>query len=465
MLHESALKLLRDNPIKVASLPYVLTKGKAYLKRQLALNTEFCVETLPYNFELLDWLKLQKTQGRQIILCTASNDIIASEIADYLGLFDEVIASSETENLVGVAKVKRLEERYGLKGFDYVGNASADLPVWIASRHGIVVNATDTVVGNATTSCEIEKIFSRRSIDFKDCFRMLRVHQWLKNMLLFAPVVASHMIGDIETLATLVLAFFAFSMLCSAVYITNDLFDLEADRAHPKKQSRPFAAGNIPVWIGTICALGLFLVSVILAAFINGYFLIWLLTYFVLSSVYTWYLKRIVLVDCLMLAILYTLRIVAGAAAVGLGLSFWLLALSIFLFLSLSLVKRFAELQMLAVNGSKKVSGRGYLVSDAPLIQMLGIVSGYVSVLVLVLYLNSAAVVKLYEAPQYIWGAVIAILFWINWIWLKAHRGEMYDDPLLFALKDRASLYVAAVFGFCAIIATVGIDPAGLTLW
>jgi 4-hydroxybenzoate polyprenyltransferase len=272
------------------------------------------------------------------------------------------------------------------------------------------------------------------------------VHQWLKNLLLFVPVLAAHQIFAAQSWVSLAVAFLAFSLCASSVYIANDLLDLDSDRIHPRKRKRPFASGQVPVWMGVALAPVLLLISLGLAAAVGNGFMAWLVVYFVLTCAYSWGLKRLTLVDCLTLAILYTLRIVAGAAAAGLGLSFWILAFSVFLFLSLAFVKRYAELHSQAASGNEKVHGRGYYTSDAQLIQTFGITSGYASVVVLALYLNSDAVVQLYKSPQVIWGAVPLVLFWVSWMWLKAHRGQMHDDPLVFAVKDRTSIIAGVLF-------------------
>jgi 4-hydroxybenzoate polyprenyltransferase len=240
------------------------------------------------------------------------------------------------------------------------------------------------------------------------------------------------------------------------VYITNDLLDLESDRQHPRKSKRPFASGSLPTWIGVVLAPLLLLVSLGLASYVGTDFFKCLLFYFGMTCAYSWGLKRLILIDCITLAILYTTRIIAGAAAAHLGLSFWLLVFSVFLFLSLAFVKRYAELEVQMLHGKKKVLGRGYYTSDAPLIQTLGISSGYAAVLVLALYLNSDAVLKLYRTPECLWGAVPVVLFWISWIWMQAHRGNMHDDPLVFAIKDKASLVSGIAFALVLIFGTVG---------
>ncbi len=285
--------------------------------------------------------------------------------------------------------------------------------------------------------------------------RVFRVHQWLKNLLLFLPILAAHLISHFPSLVIILLAFVSFSACASAVYITNDLLDLESDRQHQRKRHRPFASGALPILYGALLAPCLGALSLILAWGIGTTFFSWVFTYLVLTTLYSFSLNRYVLIDCLTLAGLYTLRIIAGAAAVGVVLSFWLLAFSTFIFLSLAFVKRYAELQAQAGFGKSVVHGRGYKVSDAQLIQNLGITSGYTSVLVLALYLNSETVASLYTQPEIIWLAVPLMLFWISWVWLKAHHGQMHDDPIIFALKDRASLIVGLLLAAVFISATV----------
>jgi 4-hydroxybenzoate polyprenyltransferase len=446
MLHESALFLLKNKPLEAVKIPLWLSQGKATLKANLADGFNFDPALLPYDDRLLNWLKEQKGQGTSLVLCTASDIKIATLISNHLGIFDEVLATSSVVNLAGDEKAKALVARFGERGFDYAGNSSADIHVWQTARKAIVVNAPLKIQRSAESIAEVSKVFPPEGKSIKTWLSTLRVHQWLKNLLLFAPLFAAHEAHVIASWFALIVAFFSFSFCASAVYIANDLFDLDSDRMHPRKRLRPFASGKVSAIIGAAIAPGLIIVSAILALYVGQKFAIWLGIYFFITSVYTWSLKRLVIVDCLTLGMLYTLRIVAGAAVIDKQLSFWLLAFSVFLFVSLAYVKRYAELNIQLLNGSTKSHGRGYLTSDAPLIQALGIASGYASVLVLALYLNSEAVLKLYPRPEIMWAVVPIILFWVNWMWFKAHRGQMHDDPLVFAVKDKASLLAGLVF-------------------
>lgn len=457
-LHESAIRAVRGHPLQALRIPLWLAQGKAHLKQQLAALTEFDAAALPYNLPLIEWLQQQRAQGRRLILCTASDRSMAEAVAQHLDLFDEVMASDGQHNLSARNKAAALEARFGQRGFDYAGNSHDDLHVWQSARHAIVVNAPSSVEQGARQRCEVEQVFARDASSLGQLPRVLRLHQWMKNLLLFVAPLAAHQIPGVDTGASLLLAFLAFSLCASAVYVANDLFDLDSDRHHPRKRLRPFASGRVPVVKGVLL-VPLLLVNAFLFAIPVGLpFTGWLLFYFLLTCAYTWGLKRLMLVDCLVLAMLYTVRIVAGASAAGLSPSFWLLAFSVFLFLSLAFVKRYAELALQADSGRQQAHGRGYLTSDAPLVQSLGITSGYASVVVLALYLNSDAVVKLYQLPVVMWCAVPVMLFWVSWMWMKAHRGEMHDDPLLFAVRDKASLLAGLVFAVVLLLATRGVS-------
>jgi len=452
MLHESALKVLRERPWATLLIPLWLAQGKAVLKQRLADRSRFDPGSLPYNEELLTWLQQQKDAGRKLVLCTASHQSIAQAIADHLQLFDEVMASDGKTNLSGPNKAEALAARFVDTGFDYVGNSDKDLPVWTVAHRAIVVNGAEGLGDKARAVCDIEHEIPLRPRGLLTWLHVIRAHQWLKNLLLFIPLIATHEFSDLSSWLSLTLAFFAFSLCASAVYITNDLLDLESDRLHPRKRFRPFASGLLPAWQGVVLMPVLLAAGLAIALWVNMAFLQWLLVYLALTCAYSFGLKRLVLVDCLTLAMLYTLRIIAGTAAANLDLSFWLLAESVFLFLSLAFVKRYAELALQSQSGENKAHGRGYYISDAPLIQTLGVTSGYVAVMVLALYLNSDEVLELYRNPTVVWAAIPFMLFWISWMWMQANRGNMHDDPLVFAVKDKASLLAGLGFALVLVI-------------
>lgn len=456
MLHESALKAFRNRIWDVVQFPLWLSQGKAALKRALAERSSFDASLLPYNAPFLAWLKQEKARGRSLVLCTASDELIAKPIAVYLDIFDEVMASNGSINLAGINKAEALEARFGKKGFDYAGNSRADLAIWARAHGAIVVNASKALEHQARELCVVERIFAPTPFDASTFRHVLRVHQWLKNILLFVPLLAAHQLTNVEAWFSLLLAFISFSLCASSVYVANDLLDLESDRQHPRKRNRPFASGRVPVLAGVLIIPALLIPSILIGMLVGGNFLFWLTIYFAITCAYSFGLKQVMLVDCITLAMLYTLRIVSGAAAISNTLSLWLLAFSVFLFLSLAFVKRYAELEVQLLSGKEKVHGRGYFTSDAPLIQSLGVASGYASVLVLALYLNSEVVIKLYKSPGIVWGAIPVMLFWISQMWMQAHRGKMHDDPVVFAVKDRASLVAGVLFVFIILCGAAG---------
>jgi 4-hydroxybenzoate polyprenyltransferase len=438
-LHESVLFLLRESPISIFQLAVWLFGGKAAFKAKVSERIELDVTMLPYNKDLIQWLKEERRTGKLIVLCTAADKRVAKAIADYLGLFDEVLASDGITNNSGVNKRQLLDSRYGVKGYDYAGNSVEDIKVWMGSRRAIVVNGTDALTKRAAQVTTVSKVFQRKSWKFSHYSSMLRVHQWMKNLLLFVPLLAAHQIDNFESFSKLTLAFLSFSLCASAVYITNDLLDLESDRKHPRKRHRSFASVDLPIKLGAVLAPIFIMASFIAGLFVGKVFTAWLFAYFIVTCGYSLWLKRLALIDCQTLAVLYTLRIIAGAAVIDITPSFWLLAFSIFIFLSLAFVKRYAELQVQASVGNTCAHGRGYAVSDAQFVQTLGTSAGYSAVLVLALYIQSNTVKELYTTPELIWFTLPVVLFWISWVWMKAHRLEMHDDPIIFALKDKSS--------------------------
>ncbi|GKT13456.1 UbiA family prenyltransferase [Acidovorax sp. SUPP2522] len=457
MLHESSLQLLRDGPWRALALPVWLARGKAALKQEIGQRVQMDVATLPYNVPFVQWLRNQHAAGRRTVLCTASDCSVAQAIAAHLGCFDQVMASDGATNLAGRAKAAALVQAFGERGFDYAGNSQADVPVWQAARSAIVVNASGAVTRRAEAHGNVAERFPREPAGLKPWRKALRLHQWLKNLLLFVPLVAAHRVADGEAWGLLLVAFLAFSLCASSVYVANDLLDLESDRRHPRKRLRPFASGALAAWQGVALVPVLTAASFALAWQVGQGFFGWLLGYFAITWAYSLALKRWVLVDCIALAVLYTLRIVAGAYAITQPLSFWLLAFSGFLFLSLAFVKRYAELMVQQAAGKTQAHGRGYLTSDAPIVQNLGIAAGYTAVVVLALYLNSESVLLMYRAPEMIWAAVPVMVFWVSWMWLRAVRGQMHDDPLVFAFKDRASLAAGALFSLAMVAAALGL--------
>jgi 4-hydroxybenzoate polyprenyltransferase/phosphoserine phosphatase len=449
VLLESLLLLLKKNPLYLFLVPLWLLRGKAALKEQIASRVNLNPAALPYNAEFLEWLRTERETGRSLWLCTAADQRLAQAVAAHLGLFDGVLASDGTVNLAGSNKAEQLVQKFGAGGFDYCGNERRDIAIWQKSRGAVVVHAGPALARAAAQHTSVLNTFPAQGHPLKALVKALRPHQWAKNVLVLVPLLAAHLGSDFDLVGEAVLAVIAFCLCASSVYVINDLLDLEADRAHPRKSKRPFAAGTLSLKAGLLLAPGLLLTSIAIALLLNERFLIVFASYFTLTLAYSLGLKGRVLVDAMVLAGLYTLRIIAGSAAVFVPLSFWLLLFSVFLFLSLAFVKRFAELEALRRRKGLRAAGRGYHVEDLPLLQSLGTASGYMSVLVLALYINSPDIQNLYARPKFIWALCVLMLYWISRVWMKAQRGQMHDDPVVFALKDRVSLGV----GLLAVIA------------
>lgn len=447
LLLESFLLLLKRNPIHLFLVFIWLLKGKAHFKQQIASRVKLNPAALPYNRPFLQWLHQQKAAGRSIWLATASDVSLAQAVADHLQVFDGVLASDGHVNLAGRHKAAALVARFGEKGFDYCGNASVDLAIWAHSAGAVVVNGSADLVKRAQTCAPVAGTFMPKPQGVKVMAKALRVHQWAKNGLIFIPVAAAHQLSDVHTLWAALLAFTAFSLCASSVYLLNDMLDLEADRQHHSKASRPFASGQLSLMFGLVMAPVLLFAAFAISLALPLKFVAVLAAYYVATLAYSFVLKRVVMVDVLMLAGLYTVRIVAGAAATAIPLSFWLLMFAIFIFLSLALVKRYAELHAMKVRGKLKAKGRGYQVEDLSLIQSMGAASGYLAILVLALYLNSSEVSRMYQHPKMVWALVPLMLYWVSRIWMQTHRGQMHDDPLVFAMKDRVSLFVGLLAG------------------
>lgn len=447
LLVESALALFARKPLMLFAMLAWLLRGKAYLKQEIARRVDLDPSALPYNHSVVEWVRDQQ-KFRPVVLCTAADAQLASKVADYMGGFNTLLASDGTQNLSGSKKAQILVDHYGERGFDYAGNASVDLKVWKHARAAIVVESGSRLSTAAAQVTRVERTFPTSKPTLRLWLKALRVHQWIKNVLVFLPLLAAHRILDLQSVAGTIFAFLCFGLCASSVYLTNDLLDLAADRQHHRKRHRPFAAGHIPLMAGPIAAIALIVVSFALAWFVAPTFLVVLLGYYILTTGYSLRFKRMVMLDVVVLALLYTTRILAGAAAIHTTPSFWLLAFSMFIFLSLAMIKRYTELLAAQKAGKVKASGRGYDVEDIPLIQSLGGSSGYLAVLVLALYIDSTASQSLYRHPHYLWMLCPLLLYWISRTWAIAHRGIMHDDPVVFAVMDNVSrvlLVLAAI--------------------
>jgi len=428
-------------------------RGKAQFKRVVAADAPPDLRSLPLNRDLVDWVAGQRAAGRKVYLVTASDRATADLVAAHLALFDDVIASDGTNNLDGTRKRDALVARFGEKGFDYAGNEEKDLAVWKSARRAIVVGG-ESLVAKAARVSTVERTFAVAAPSVRVWVRAARLHQWVKNVLIFLPSILAHSVFKPDVLVESMLAFVAFGLCASSVYVVNDLLDLDSDRRHPRKRNRPFAAGTLSARSGIVLSLVLIVSAGAIAATVGGRFFAVLAAYYVLTWAYSVRLKRAAIVDVMTLAALYTIRIVAGAAATGIPPSFWLLALSIFAFMSLGVVKRYTELFDAEKAGTVGGHGRGYRGTDLPLLLALGTAAGFCSVVVMALYINSSDSQVLYKHSKLLWLICPLMLYWISRVWLLTSRGQMQDDPVVFAMRDRISL---ATFGLAGLIVLLSI--------
>ncbi len=446
LLHEAIFAFLRGNLARIFLLAAWLLKGKAHLKAQLAARVQPDVTTLPYTQELLDLLQSEKAIGRTLILATASPKIWADAVAGHLGLFDDVVATTDTENMAGTNKAARLATLFGDQGFDYAGNSKHDLAVWSRARTPIVVRpdlkARAWARRNGVSVIADGHVPATR---LKTWAKAVRVHQWLKNTLLFVPGVLSFDLLDMGSVTVLLTAFFAFSLCASSVYLLNDVIDIEADRKHPTKRKRPIPAGRVSIQHAIIGAALCLLVSASLATTLPWQFGAVLALYAATTFAYSFLLKRVLLIDVFTLAGLFTIRVIAGSAVLLLPISTWLLAFCVFFFLSLALVKRFVELQSIKPISNEKLAGRGYRAEDIETIGQAGIASAFAAVVVLALFIDSPEIAQNYTNPHLIWLVLPPVLFVTFRIWILARRREMHEDPVVFIMTDwRSQIMIAA---------------------
>ena len=437
-LVESVIKVIKQSPVNLLWLPFWLIHGRAGFKEKIAAKSSINVELLPYHELLLDYLRKEKAKGRRIILATAAHQSIAQAVADHIGLFDQVLATERNHNLKGATKLQAIRENVG-NSFIYAGDSRADIPIWKAANAAILVNVSQNTGKTVRQHIPIEHQLQGNDSGFTLWFRALRIHQWLINLLRVVPLLSAFSFFDVSILISMILAFLAFSLAASATYIGNDIWDLENDRAHPRKQHRPFASGRLSILKGLAASTFLLLVAFTLALMVSSGFTLMLLLYLVLTSIYSLVLKEYMLIDVLMLSLLYTLRILAGSVAIDVSTSSWLLSFSVFIFLSLALVKRCAELVSLEQNGITATRGRDYRVTDLTVLWPLGVGAALSSVVVFGLFINAPETQHLYKTPHLLWLAAIGLIYWLARLWVKTSRGEMHDDPVIYAAKDRGS--------------------------
>ena len=456
LVFEGLVRLAKKGVGPVFLAPFWLAKGKAGFKRELAKSVTFEPSTLPYDLRLLEFLRKEKEQGRRLVLATASDHIWAESVARHLEIFDEVMGSDGTTNLGGEAKARALVDRFGDRGFDYAGNAPADRPVWKKARRAIAVNAPPAVEAGLRRDGNLAEMFPRSPLKLRTIVAAIRARQWVKNLLVFIPIITAHKLRDAEILAAGALAFVAISFCASSIYLLNDVLDLDADRRHPEKRRRPLASGNLAIPVATVLSLFLMAAGFAISLRLPADAVTLIGVYLVATTAYSLFLKRRVLVDVFTLSLLYTLRVLLGGAATGLLLSPWFLAFSVFTFLSLAFCKRASELVRLKKSEMMEAPGRAYFTWDHLTVQSCGITSGYLAAIVLALYLQSDTVRHFYASPAWLWLIVPVFLYWISRIWILVNRGAMDEDPVLFATKDRVTWLTAVVSAAILVLATYG---------
>jgi 4-hydroxybenzoate polyprenyltransferase len=454
MLYESFFASATEGIWHYWSVLQNLRRGKAPLKAYLARVGAIDCKLLPFNQEVLDFARSAKGQGRPVYLATASDRRHADQIASFLGIFDGVFASDGEVNVSGETKARQLIQTFGEGGFDYIGNATADLPIWRCARKSYVVGGDSGALTRRARSLgiEIETVATSRASP-RLWLKALRIHQYAKNVLVFVPLLTAHAYTA-PALLSAILAFVSFSLCASSAYILNDLIDLRADRQHPSKQARPFASGALPLAQGVAAIPVLVAVAYVCAIMISLPFTTVLTAYFALTLAYSFTLKRRLLVDVVVLATLYTTRVVAGAAAIQVPPSEWLLAFSMFIFTCLALVKRYAELALRIDKELPDPSTRNYRLLDLPIVGALAAASGFNAVTIFALYVSSPTVMRLYQHPQLLWLLCPILMYWLSRMVVLAHRRVVDDDPIIFALRDRNSRICAGAMIAIVLLAT-----------
>lgn len=454
-LWELIVKLIKSNPLFVIALIFWAFKGRAFLKAEVSRHVVLDPACIAYNKTVVDFVRGEFEKGRETVLVTGADEKVAKAVFDYLGIFKKSIASSDGVNNVAAVKSQALVARYPERPFDYMGNSRADIPVFEKADQCYVVNP-DRAARNWQDRHDVHLISDNTS-QIKIMLRAMRVHQWLKNLLVGVPFLLSHMVGDVNAWFAVAIAFFSFSLMSSAVYLTNDMMDLETDRSHPRKRNRPLASGLMSIPHGLMLAAGLVFLSIGLTFLLPLEFLGILCGYAVVTTAYSLWLKKKLLVDVFTLAGLFTIRVIAGSVAVNAAYSHWLLAFSLFFFLSLALVKRYSELWKETNEQEETTAGRGYTAVDYEMIGQAGISSAFAASLVLALYIDLQASKGVYATPWILWPLCPIILFLLLRIWMLARRGFMEDDPLVFLLRDWRSQIICAVGAVLVLLAAVGI--------
>ena len=448
LLVEYLLVYVKTNPFRIFLLPFLLLGGRARLKRSLSQTVEFDAALLPLREDLVAYGEQEAAKGRTVIIATAADELAARKVMARLPFVSELIASDGSVNLKSHAKAKALQARFP-EGFAYAGDSSSDLSVWAAASETVYAGPSAGLERRVGKLRAPAAVFRRANASLRDWVKALRLHQWAKNALLFVPMALGGALASPRAWIACILGFIAIGILASATYVLNDLIDLHDDRAHWSKQNRAFAKGRIPIAVGLVIipfglAAGLLLGFI--AAGVPG--LLTLAAYLTVTLAYSFKLKRVPVLDVMILAALFTIRLAMGVVFSGVTWSSWLLVFSMFIFSSLSFAKRATEIARLKARGGEKLAGRGYMASDEPFVFAIGVSLASAAVFVMVMYLiEEAFKTKLYSAPQYMWAFPCILGLWLGRIWLLCGRGELNDDPVAFAVRDRVSIGLGAMLG------------------
>ena len=447
LLFESLLRLIRRNPLYLAVIPFWLLRGRAWLKHQLARRVKIDPAGLPYNEEFLTWLRQERDGGRAMTLISASNQSYVDAVSEHLGLFEAAVGSDVETNLKSRRKLRRIEALAEGGDFAYAGDSRADLPIWSRAKHILMVNCAPAIRGRFASRAGDVLNFGSASAVFRPLSQAMRPHQWLKNTLLFVPLILSHQMNRPELLFAAAIGFIGFCLCASSVYLLNDMLDLDSDRAHQTKRKRPFAAGELPLAAGFVAAPALLAGAFLVSSQLPADFRLVLLIYWLLTCLYSFALKRIFLVDVATLATLYALRVAAGAEAIEVVTTNFLIAFSLCFFLGLALVKRVTELVNLQSQATEAVSGRAYRRSHEPLLSAIGGLASVMAVVVLAFYINAPATTRLYSSPLILWLICPLLVVLLGRIWRLARAGRLHEDPVLFAVEDRFSQLLVLAAG------------------
>ena len=447
LLIETAFSELSRRPHSLIDMARALKESKASLKHRLSAPADFDPAVLPYDEEVLKVIRAASAQGRPVYLASASHERLVSAVADHLGLFTGWYATNQTTNCAGEVKAAILVREFGEGGFDYIGNDKADLPVWRHAAKAYAIRTPNCVTQQLTSHADVEHLTHERPT-WRTWAKLLRVHQYAKNALVFVPLFTDHLL-TLGNALTALMAAIAFSLCASSVYLLNDLVDLQDDRAHRTKCRRPLACGDIPLSQALVAIPLLLVLAFAVAGSISLAFTGVLALYYALTTAYSFLLKRKMILDVIALSGLYTMRLVGGAVAISAALSPWLVTFMMSWFLALALVKRYVELMARKAADLPDSKSRDYRNEDTSMVGALAAAAGLNALTLLGLYIASPSVQLLYSRPEILWFAAPILTYWMARVLMLAHRGVMYDDPVVFALKDKVSLVTLGLVGMC----------------